>query len=395
MIAERNKAAPRTHYFLGKADLGALVETLRADEYTVIAPSVHDDVIRLRPIESAEQIAHGLRDEQDGGHYRLTPGDESSWFEYVVGPDSPRRFLSPPRRQLFSLTVRGEEFIVSEPAASLPKYAFVAVRPCELAAVAIRNRVHGIAEEQQTFRCESDPSYRDAVENALFIAVNCTHPGGTCFCDSMGTGPAAREGFDLALTELKIGFLVEVGSERGAALAGKLPVREPSAAEIELAELKLNNAREHMGRRLETGGLVEALDGAVEHERWKQVAQRCLSCTNCTLVCPTCFCSTVLDTTDLASGQITRWQQWESCFTHQFSYTTGGEVRTSIRARYRHWLRHKLGTWWEQFGTSGCVGCGRCITWCPVGIDITEEAAAIRHAAPPQAKASGERGIPA
>jgi ferredoxin len=180
------------------------------------------------------------------------------------------------------------------------------------------------------------------------------------------------------MTELRGGFVLTIGSERGGEIASALPVRHPSGAELELAELKLNRAREHMGKRLDTRGLKELLDKNLEHPQWNDVAKRCLSCGNCTMVCPTCFCSTVTDSTDLSGKKATRVRQWESCFTHQFSYTTAGPVRNSIRGRYRHWLRHKLGTWQEQFGRIGCVGCGRCITWCPVGIDLTAEVANIR-----------------
>jgi ferredoxin len=89
----------------------------------------------------------------------------------------------------------------------------------------------------------------------------------------------------------------------------------------------------------------------------------------------------VTDTTDLTGAVSERTRVWDSCFTASFSYVHGGSVRATIRSRYRQWLTHKLATWFDQFGTSGCVGCGRCITWCPVGIDITEEAAAIRATA--------------
>lgn len=216
-------------------------------------------------------------------------------------------------------------------------------------------------------------------QQAMFIAVNCARPGGTCFCASWGTGPAATKGFDLAMTELGDGFVVEVGSKQGATLAGMLPVREATRAELELAELKLERARERMGRQFNAAAPRELLQQGVEDPEWEEVAQRCLSCGNCTMVCPTCFCSTVTDSTDLVGGRVTRTRQWESCFTHQFSYTVAGPERNTIWGRYRHWLRHKLCTWWEQFGSSGCVGCGRCITWCPVGIDLTKEVERIRQ----------------
>ena len=230
------------------------------------------------------------------------------------------------------------------------------------------------------FRCETEPWYTQVRQETLIIAVNCTRPSGNCFCASWGTGPKATKGFDLALTELRDGFLVEVGSQRGAKLLEELPVREPTDAEIELAELKLERACDRMGRQLDTTGLKELLDQGIEYPEWDDVARRCLSCGNCTMVCPTCFCCTVSDTTDLAATKaVTRSRQWESCFTHQFTYTSSGPERNTIRGRYRHWLRHKLSTWWEQFGSSGCVGCGRCITWCPVGIDLTEEVRRLRE----------------
>ena len=196
------------------------------------------------------------------------------------------------------------------------------------------------------FRCESEPWYMQSRQESLMIAVNCTRPGGTCFCASWGTGPKATEGFDLALTELHDGFVVEVGSKRGAMLVEKMPIREPSGAELELADLKLERAREHMGRQLDTAGLKEFLDQSGEFPEWGEVAQRCLSCGNCTMVCPTCFCCTVNDTTDLTGTKITRTRQWESCFTHEFTYTHTGPERNTIRGRYRHWMRHKLCTWW-------------------------------------------------
>ena len=362
--------------FLPKTELDVLVQKLRQQGYEVLAPVRDNDVIALRPIEAADQIARGVVDEQSGGHYRLRDSDPKMYFQYVVGPDSPRQRFMPPVQKLYQIRIKQDRFETEPLHAPPPKTAFLGIRPCEVAAIGVQDRVFGYMQEQ-TFRCEAEPYYYAARARSLLIAVDCTRPGGTCFCASMGTGPGARQGFDLALTELTQGFIVRVGSAAGAALADQLPLRPASAEEIELAEIKLAQARDRMGRRLNTDKLPELLDQAIEDRRYDEAAARCLSCGNCTMVCPTCFCTTVSDSTDLA-GNITRTRTAESCFTHQFSYTTAGPVRSSIRARYRHWLRHKLCTWWEQFGTSGCVGCGRCITWCPVGIDLTEEAAAIR-----------------
>ena len=132
-------------------------------------------------------------------------------------------------------------------------------------------------------------------------------------------------------------------------------------------------------RNIDTTGIKELLYQNFEHPRWDNVAGRCLTCANCTMVCPTCFCTTVEDVTDVTGDHAERWRRWDSCFTQSFSYIHGGSVRTSAKSRYRQWMTHKLASWIDQFGSSGCVGCGRCITWCPVGIDITEEVRAIRE----------------
>jgi formate hydrogenlyase subunit 6/NADH:ubiquinone oxidoreductase subunit I len=192
-----------------------------------------------------------------------------------------------------------------------------------------------------------------------------------------------RAGADLALTELidsdRHDFLAEAGSAAGAALLAELEPRPVEQADWAAADTAERTARAGMGRALDTQGLKERLQVSREHPHWERVAERCLTCANCTLVCPTCFCSSVEDTSDLTGQVAERWQRWDSCFTLDFSYLYGGSVRRSTKARYRQWLTHKLADWHDEFGMSGCVGCGRCIAWCPVGIDITEEAAAIRR----------------
>lgn len=229
----------------------------------------------------------------------------------------------------------------------------------------------------------SDADYVSRRENAFFVAVNCGQAASTCFCASMDTGPAVSGGFDIALTEMiddtRHDFLVESGSARGAKLVDDLPILPVQLEDIKQVQASLRRTVQQMGRQLETSGLKDVLQQNPDHPRWDEVAARCLTCGNCTMVCPTCFCTTVEDVTDLTGGQAERWRKWDTCFALDFSYLYGGSVRSSAKSRYRQWMTHKLAHWVDQFDTSGCVGCGRCITWCPVGIDITEEAAAIRE----------------
>jgi ferredoxin len=245
------------------------------------------------------------------------------------------------------------------------------MRACELAAVTVQDRV--FLQEHY-----ADPIYKARRERALFIAVNCTQAAPTCFCASMHTGPRCTAGFDLALTELDGGFVLEIGTERGRAVAATLGLQPARAEDLQHADRERQQAVDQQVRSLPQEEVRELLLSNMQHPQWDDVAERCLSCTNCTQVCPTCFCSSVREVTDLDVTRVDRERTWDSCFNFDFSYMNGGVVRNSVRARYRQWLTHKLATWHDQFDVSGCVGCGRCITWCPVGIDLTAEIAAIR-----------------
>jgi len=174
-------------------------------------------------------------------------------------------------------------------------------------------------------------------------------------------------------------FLAEVGTVSGGEVLSEAPHQPADDTDRQHAARLLDHTTRHMGRRLDTRGIKELLYRNYEHPQWDSVTERCLSCANCTMVCPTCFCTTVEDVTDLTGQHAERWRRWDSCFTVDFSYIHGGSVRATPRSRYRQWMTHKLATWIDQFGVSGCVGCGRCITWCPVGIDITVETGAIRE----------------
>jgi ferredoxin len=358
-------------FAVAKDQLDPLICELAHDGYTVIGPTIRDGAITYDEITSAAMLPRGWTQETDGGHYRLKRRTDDACFGFVVGPHSLKRYLFPSRLKLFSVTRDGQGGFspdVEPPPA--PKYAFVGVRSCDLAAVAVQDMV---------FNSEMpDPYYRQVREQMFVVAVNCAEPGGTCFCSSMDTGPRCSAGYDLAITELSTSFAMEVGSERGQAMLERVRHEEADANARHLVDLMMSTAAKHnMGRSLDTADLPEILMSNLEHRQWDQAGNRCLACANCTLVCPTCFCNNIYDRTDLSGDHADRYRNWGSCFALEFTYHTGGYIRSSRRARYRQWLTHKLASWHGQFGTSGCVGCGRCITWCPVGIDITVEATAI------------------
>jgi len=361
---------------LTTAGLQALLDALRARGYRVIGPTLREQAIVYDDIASLSDLPRGWTDEQDGGRYRLARRDDGALFGYAVGPQSWKKFLHPPVLRLWSARKAEDATRIAAEAESRERLAFIAVRSCELHAIAIQDRVFLSGNQ-------ADPHYRARREGAFIVAVNCGTAGGTCFCVSMGTGPKATAGFDLALTELLDEddpiYLVEAGTEAGREMLESLPHRPATADEVRAAAAVSARTAGAMGREMRSDDLRELLPRNLQHPRWDAVAERCLTCGNCTMVCPTCFCTTVEHSSDLAGAEAGLTRRWDSCFTMDFSYIHGGSVRASARARYRQWMTHKLATWFDQFGSSGCVGCGRCITWCPVGIDITEEVRAIRE----------------
>ncbi len=366
-------------------ELDALLSALHHRGYRIIGPTVRDDAIVLDTIRSKDDLPKGRIDEQAPAHYRLRERDDQALFGHAVGPHAWKRFLYPPVQTLVRARREGTARSSGEPGFALvpeesageePSLAFFSVRPCDLAAI---RRLDAIFLDGP-YR---EPGYARRRRTAFIVAVNCTQPSGTCFCVSMNTGPIATDGYDLVLTELAEGnepvYLVESGSDRGAEIMGEIDSRPSTPAERGAASKALSAAANHMGRHVELDGLSALLQRNLEHPRWQQTAKRCLSCANCTMVCPTCFCSTVEDTTDLTGTTAERRRRWDSCFTLDYSYIHGGSVRPSGMSRYRQWIMHKLSAWVDQFGTYGCTGCGRCITWCPAAIDLTEEAEAVRH----------------
>ncbi len=354
--------------------LDTLIAILGERGFDTKGPVVRDGAIMPGSVAGVADLPVGQRDEQAPGRYRLEQSGDDTVFAWAVGPGSWKAELFPPTQELWRATVDADDVTFTEPDLRSAPMAIIGARPCELAALDVLDRVlkDGGAPDRR---------YAARRDGAFVVVAECGTPAATCFCTSMETGPGAESGFDLALTELDDGdghrFVVRVGTDRGAEVLSQLSTAPATALDLEARRQTLSAAADTMTRTLQVEGLAALLARNLDHPRWDEVADRCLSCGNCTLVCPTCFCSDVRDTTTL-SGEVHRQRSWASCFDLDHSYLHGGPVRASTSSRYRQWLTHKLSTWWDQFGTSGCVGCGRCIAWCPVGIDLTEEAAAIR-----------------
>jgi ferredoxin len=352
-----------------RSDLDLLVGLLRGEGYRVIGPKSDGAAIIYDELDSAADLPKGWTDTAEAGAVRAEKTEAETLFGYSLGVQGWKRFLYPPKQKLFSAERAGTGFRLVDQGGLETPMAFLGVRGCELAAIRVQDTVfsaNGFAE----------PGYQGRRRDALIIAVECARAVSTCFCASAGSGPAVGSGYDILLNELDEGFIAEAGTPRGEALLAKLPLRPASTEEVELAEAQPLAAAAQQSRTM-AADAKDILARNLNNPHWSAVAERCLTCGNCTMVCPTCFCTTVEDTTDLSGNHAERWRIWDSCFTIDYAHIAGGSLRNTGAARYRQWITHKLSTWHGQFGHSGCIGCGRCIAWCPVGIDITEEVRAI------------------
>ncbi len=352
---------------LPRARFDSLIDILIAMGAQCLGPVIQDGAIVYAPVRSSAEFPQGLHDQQSPGSYRLITDNTPRWFAWANGPQALKPLLFAPEEKLWQVKrdPSGQlEFETHVPPANLT--AVIGVRACDLAALALQNK-HFLGGN------EPDPAYAIRYQHLIVIAVNCTHPAATCFCHVTGDGPTASENYDILLDELDEGFAVRIGSVRGKEIANQLSLESLTAAHLAAIDKANVTARQQFTRRLPETDIPDLLFSQQESRRWLEVGERCLSCGNCTSVCPTCFCHHTIEEPALDGTHSERWRQWNSCFSQRHSYIHGITLRQETRFRYRQWLTHKFASWVPQYGRSGCVGCGRCITWCPVGIDVTEE----------------------
>lgn len=356
---------------LRKPALQGVLDNLRNSGFQLIGPAVRDGALILDTIQHISELPIGWVLEQAAGTSRLTRAHSNDYFGCPVGPDSWKRYLFPPSCELLRAHKNNEGWTFDPVPDETAPYAFIGVRPCDLHAIAIQDDVFVNGNV-------SDPRYAHRRERAFILAANCITAAETCFCTSMNTGPRAHSGFDLALTELSDSFVIEIGSEAGSNAMAGVDWQPAVAFDLGRVTQIMQRTERQIQRQVTTSDLPQLLYDRIDHPYWDTIATRCLACANCTSVCPTCFCSTVEDRSDMTGTKATRTRVWDSCFVLDFSHVNGGNSRPAIKSRFRQWMTHKLAAWIDQFGHSGCVGCGRCIAWCPVGIDITEELSKLR-----------------
>ncbi len=356
-------------YRLSVADLEKLFDFFSDVGYTQIGSVARDGAIMLEELTDFNALARGYTDKQQPGKYKLEKTGAKRFFEYTLGPQSFKQFLHPPRRKLWSAE-KATDTIKLTKAADPKPMVFWGVRNCDLSAIRILDTVFLKGSYVNEW-------YQKAREQLVIIAASCHRPSANCFCISMGGSSTPDHGYDLNLAELMEDempyFLATSGSERASNWMVELDAPLAKPEELDKAKKQAKEAEKQMPVKGEMATAPSVLKSSLEHPHWNEIAKKCLSCANCTMVCPTCFCNITEDVTDLTGNHTERWLTWDSCFNGDFSYIHGGIIRQTTQSRYRQWMTHKLAHWHDQFDSSGCVGCGRCITWCPVGIDITEE----------------------
>jgi ferredoxin len=344
-----------------------LISLLIESGYHCIGPQVRDGAIVFDTLTSIEQLPLGITEHQSPGSYSLAKSGEPYYFNWNTGPQAIKPLVFSPYETLWSSEKKADgelSFSATGPADS--KIAIIGIRACDIAALYLMDK-HFLHDHAK------DPYYLTRRQNMFLVAINCTRSAETCFCVSTDDGPQAQYGYDLALTELERGYTIESLSDHGQQVLQQLDTQTASQEQQDAARQAIENAASQQQRALPSRNLKEMLFDNLEHPQWEEIAKRCLSCGNCTAVCPTCFCHAEIETPSLDGKQSEHIRQWDSCFTAEHSYIHGITIRSQTSQRYRQWLTHKLGSWHDQYGRSGCVGCGRCISWCPVGIDITEE----------------------
>ncbi len=356
------------HYF-ARTQLQQLINSLVTHGYECIGPQIRDGAIVFEPLNTVAQLPEGIQDQQSPGHYRLTPTASNNYFGWANGPQAIKPYLFRPQETLWKASRNHQGEIAFSSANEEPgPVAIIGVRACDVAAMKLQDQ-HFL--EQQFV----DPFYRARREKLLLVAVNCGHPAETCFCHSTGDGPFVEQRdaavVDIILTELEQGFLAQANTHIGESVLQSLNLQNSTEEQrAEAQQIKSNSSQQQ--RQLPATDIATTLMQRLEHNGWDDIARECLSCGNCTSVCPSCFCHSEDDNVSLDAGKVEHIREWDSCFTAGHSYVHGISIRVDTSQRYRQWLTHKFSSWHQQYGRSGCVGCGRCISWCPAAIDVTE-----------------------
>jgi NAD-dependent dihydropyrimidine dehydrogenase PreA subunit len=280
-------------------------------------------------------------------------------------PQKPaKEVFFPQSETMFRYEKAGKQHQVTSTEEVERKRVILGARPCDIQAVLLIDQVFSGKEY-------TDVYYVNKRKATTIIGMGCDHPLSTCFCSSMKGGPFSREGSDLFLIDLGEAYLVELLTEKGTAFQNNKFLKEANTKEINSAKEIEEKASKKTDDSLSVVGIEKRLDQMLENPFWERVQEKCIGCRVCTYLCPTCHCFDIADEVLTNKGQ--RVRNWDSCLSSLYSQETSGHnPRPTNRERTQQRIMHKFNYFPKNFDRIACVGCGRCILYCPANFDIRQ-----------------------
>jgi sulfhydrogenase subunit beta (sulfur reductase) len=310
-------------------------------DYEVFAPVRRESLVRFDKIKQGREVL------LDSGNPKI----------------SPKGILFPQSEILFNYRSEGDTVAIEVPSNEEKPYLIFGVHPCDAMSLTMLEKVFGGKYK--------DPYYLERKSKAVVVSTGCPHPPPTCFCTSVGGGPFSPTGSDLLFIEIGDEYVIQIVSDKGRKLLEDTGLGEADKEKLALRDNVMKRAEAAMGSRVETGGLKEKLDNLFDDPVWGPLTEKCLGCGICTYLCPTCHCFDVLDEAVGPDGK--RLRIWDSCLFPLFTLqASGANPRRTVRERYRQRIMHKFSYLVEEHALIGCSGCGRCVTECPVNLDIRQ-----------------------
>lgn len=275
----------------------------------------------------------------------------------------PTELLLPHKEVLFHYVQESGRYSFREEEAP-PRLLFF-IRPCDLHAIAVLDRIFG--------RPPSDQAYFRRRRATALVVANCTVPGEECFCASLGSGPEVKDACDLQITDLGDGYLCEAETAAGVLIlnAGSGLLGPVLPSHLQEKRRLIEQAGQAMPKMT-----ADRIRESMKKADWEALGRQCLSCGGCTFVCPVCHCFSTLDL-GIPDGERQRCR--DTCILSGFSRLTGGaNPRRTPAQRLQHWYQDKFEDIPQVTGLLGCVGCGRCHLTCPSAMDRTELKVALR-----------------
>lgn len=284
------------------------------------------------------------------------------WYRNTVIP--PKANFLPNMEKLFGFRKEDGGYNLELPAAEAPKQLVFGIRPCDARALAIIDMAFQDAYE--------DTYYLSRRKNALLVGMGCVNPYDSCFCTSLGLGPAEAADVDLMLTDIGEGFLIEEVTDKGRELMAQTEGVEEATRDDEARAGEARDAAyQKVTRKIATKEIEKRLPAAFEDEKfWEKTAAKCVSCGICTFLCPTCYCFDIND--EALRGDGARYRNWDCCSFPLYTKMPMENPREAKWRRVRQKVCHKYLFYPRLFDIIACTGCGRCIRLCPVNWDITQ-----------------------